>query len=867
MNKKYSFKEFTLIYFILLILIFPLLKKSIFASEKVQVNFHYKRFNEDYSDWNLWVWEEGKSGATKYFEKSDEYGKISTIEFIKEKDVTYLGFLLKKGDWVDKDITKDRHIPLTEKKIDVYLLQGDENIYSKVGDVDLRPAIKSAELSALNEVSFKLTNPISLLNEEDIKKIRVTDHLGKEFKVQKILVENKERVLDGTIRLEKNLDIKNQYFLDIWGNKKAKIVINGVFSDKDFEKKYSYSGDDLGVIFTKENSKFLLWAPTAQKVTLNIYEEGSGDNLIKSLPLEERGNGVWGLIVNENLENKYYTYTVTVGEESREVVDIYAKGVGINGDRGMILDLEKTNPIDWKSHKKPIFINPTDAIVYEVHIRDFSIDESSGIKNKGKFLGMVEQGTKNKEGESTGVDYLKELGVTHVQILPFFDFASIDETKIDTPHFNWGYDPKNYNVPEGSYSTNPYDGRVRVKELKEMIKGLHENGIRVIMDVVYNHTAASHNSYFNLTVPNYFYRMDGENFSNASACGNETASERAMVRKYIVDSVVYWAKEYKVDGFRFDLMGIHDIETMNEIKRELNKIDPTIIIYGEPWAAGNSPLPSSKRALKENTYLLNNVGVFNDDIRDGIKGSVFDSKDTGFATGKNGMEERVKFGIVGAVKHPQVKYTKPWANSPSQSVNYVSAHDNLTLWDKISSSKVNSSLENRLRMNKLSQGIVSTSQGVVFIHAGEEILRSKPLGNNKFDENSYKSDEKINSIKWQQKGYTKDMNEYYKGLITFRKNNPGLRMNSQEKVEKNIIFKDNIPKNVIAYTIKADKDTNQEKDLFIIHNGRDEKVKVTLPNGEWEVYVNGKKAGIEVLERVKNKIDVEKISTYILKKR
>ncbi|MGL5580467.1 MAG: pullulanase-associated domain-containing protein, partial [Cetobacterium sp.] len=447
MNKKYSFKESTLVYFILLILIFPLLKKSIFASEKVQVNFHYKRFNEDYSDWNLWVWEEGKSGTTKYFEKSDEYGKISTIEFIKEKDVTYLGFLLKKGDWVDKDINKDRNISLTEKKIDVYLLQGDENIYSKVGDVDLRPAIKSAELSALNEVSFKLTNPISLLNEEDIKKIRVTDHLGKEFKVQKILVENKEKVLDGTIKLEKNLDIKNQYFLDIWGNKKSKIVINGVFSDKNFEKKYSYSGDDLGVVFTKENSKFLLWAPTAQKVTLNIYEDGSGDNLIKSLSLEERENGVWGLIVNENLENKYYTYTITVREEPREIVDIYAKGVGINGDRGMILDLEKTNPIDWKSHKKPIFINPTDAIVYEVHIRDFSIDESSGIKNKGKFLGMVEQGTKNKERESTGLDYLKELGVTHVQILPFFDFASIDETKIDAPHFNWGYDPKNYNVP------------------------------------------------------------------------------------------------------------------------------------------------------------------------------------------------------------------------------------------------------------------------------------------------------------------------------------------------------------------------------------------------------------------------------------
>lgn len=789
MNKKHSFNKFVSIYFLISILFFPILKKTIFSSEQVEVTLNYKRFNNDYSDWNLWIWEEGKDGFTKEFEKENDYGQTASIKI--NKNINSIGFLLKKGNWTERDISKDRFIPLKNEDINIYLLQGDDTIY--------------------------YTEPNNNL-----------------------------------ISLQKSKYLNNS---------------NKDFSYDLFDSKYFYNGEDLGVTLQKNNTKFVIWAPTAEKVTLNLYSEGSGDNLIKSVDLKNDVNGTWNLTIPENLENKYYTYTVKTTEGSNEVVDLYAKGVGINGERGMILDLEKTNPKNWKNYEKPIFKNTSDAIIYEIHIRDFSIDKNSGIKNKGKFLGMIEEGTINTNGDTTGIDYLKELGVTHVQILPAFDFASIDETKIDNPHFNWGYDPKNYNVPEGSYSTDPFDGRVRINEFKEMIQGFHKNGIRVIMDVVYNHTAASHNSYFNLTVPNYYYRMTNNDFSNASGCGNETASERLMMRKYIIDSVKYWAKEYNIDGFRFDLMGIHDIETMNEIRKELDKIDPTIIVYGEPWAAGPSPLDASKRALKENTYLLNRIGVFNDDIRDGIKGSVFDSKDTGFATGKDGVEERIKFGIVGAVNHPQVNYTKPWANSPTQSINYASAHDNLTLWDKISSSRNDLSLEDRLKMNKLSQSIVMTSQGVVFIHAGEEILRSKPLGDDIFDENSYKSDENINSIKWLRNEHQKDMYEYYKGLINFRKNNPGLRMLTQEDVEKNIIFEENLPENIIAYTIKSNNSTNQEKDIFIIHNARHEDAEINLPEGKWEVYINNKKAGTEVLEIVTDKINVNKISSFILKRK
>ena len=401
-----------------------------------------------------------------------------------------------------------------------------------------------------------------------------------------------------------------------------------------------------------------------------------------------------------------------------------------------------------------------------MHVRDASIDENSGIKNKGKFLGLTEAGTKSSDGLSTGLDHLKELGVTHIHLLPCFDFNSIDESKPDKPQYNWGYDPLNYNVPEGSYSTNPYDGVTRIREFKQLIETFHENGLRVVMDVVYNHTGLTENSNFNQLVPGYYYRQtaDGK-FSNATGCGNEVASEREMVRKFILESVKYWVKEYHVDGFRFDLMGVMDIQTMNLISKELHQLKPDILLYGEGWTAGSSPLPDSLHALKKYAYKLNHIAVFSDDIRDGIKGSVFERKDKGFVSGKPGLEETIKFGIVASCKHPQVDYSKvnyskaPYAAEPDNTITYCECHDNNTLWDKLFLSATDATEEQRKEMQKLALSIVLTSQGIPFLHAGTEFLRSK-----KGVENSFESPDSINEIDWSLKAKNKDVFDYVKGI-------------------------------------------------------------------------------------------------------
>ena len=464
--------------------------------------------------------------------------------------------------------------------------------------------------------------------------------------------------------------------------------------NNEFEKLYNYDGE-LGVVYSKEKSKFILWAPTAEKVDLVLYGDDGYDyncKPVKTYNMNKGINGTWIVEINEELNGQYYNYLVTIDGIVNEVVDPYAKAVGVNGKRGMVIDLNSTNPEGWEEDRKPELKAPTDSIIYEAHVRDLTIDETSGIKDefKGKFKGLTESnshipGTNIK----TVINHIKNMGFTHIHLLPSFDYGSVDETKLDEPQFNWGYDPENYNVPEGSYSTNPYLGDVRIREFKEMVKALHEAGIRVVMDVVYNHTF-NLDSCLNKAVPKYYYRQDEEgNYSDASACGNETASDRYMFRRYMVDSVVYWAKEYHIDGFRFDLMGIHDIETMKLIREELNKIDPSIIVYGEGWMGGPSPLKEDDAALKKNTYKFGElqIAAFSDDCRDGVKGHVFYEKEAGFANGKDGLEETIKFAVVASTPHKEVDKTNIvysdefWANEPYQTVTYASAHDNYTLWD------------------------------------------------------------------------------------------------------------------------------------------------------------------------------------------
>ncbi len=574
----------------------------------------------------------------------------------------------------------------------------------------------------------------------------------------------------------------------------------------------------------------------ASEVKLRLYAAGNGGEAISTENMVKSSNGTWELVIKKNLESTYYTFQVLQdGKWLLECPDIYARAVGVNGMRGMVVNLPSTNPVNWGNDKKPELKNFTDIIIYELHIRDISMDPNSGIKNKGKFLGLAETGTKSPDGESTGLDHIKELGVTHVHLLPSFDFNSVDETKPLANQYNWGYDPQNYNVPEGSYSTNPYDGNVRIKEFKKMVQTLHKNGLRVILDVVYNHTSDINHSNFSQFAPGYFYRHNPDGtYSNATGCGNEVASERAMVRKFMIESVVYWAKEYHLDGFRFDLMGVHDIETMNQISAALHKVDPTIFIYGEGWAAGNSPMPETLRAVKKNMAKLNEVAAFSDDIRDGIKGGWGDLKEKGFVSGGAGKAESVKFGIVASTPNQQIDYSKvnysniPWAAQPFQTITYVSCHDDNTLFDRLKISNPTASEADLIKMDKLANAIVLTSQGVSFLHSGAELLRTK-----QGIANSYNSPDSINQIDWNRKTKYEAVFEYYKGLVALRKHHPAFRMPSTEMIQSNLKFLETGEQGLITYQISNNANGDRWKNILVILNGNTTERAVKIPAGNW----------------------------------
>ena len=526
-----------------------------------------------------------------------------------------------------------------------------------------------------------------------------------------------------------------------------------------------YDGSDLELTYSAQLCKFRVWAPTASEVKLLLYDNGYEGGAYQMHDMARAEQGTWILKIDKNLKGKFYTFQIKIGEKwLDETPGMWVKATGANGKRAAIIDMVETNPTDWENDTRPALKNFTDIMIYEVHVRDFSVSLNSGMKNKGKFLAFTEHGTKNSVGEDTGIDHLKELGVTHIDLLPSFDFASVDETKPNEKKYGWGYDPLNYNVPEGNYSTDAKNPLIRIREFKQMVQSLHKNGIRVIMDVAYNHSTIGKGSHLDLLAPGYFYRQNADStWSNATGYGNETASERMMMRKFIVESVVYWATEYHVDGFRFDLMGIHDIETMNEIRGALDKIDPTIFICGEGLAVAASPLAEDKRAVKKNAKQLNGIAVFSDDIRNTITGNTMHPEISGFVSGTDSLEENVRFGVVGATQHPQIDYSKllyskaPYVNNPSQIVNYVSRHDELCLVDKLKASKpTNASDDELIRFNKLAQTIVFTSQGIPFIYAGEEFYRNK-----KGIQNTSQSPDSINQMDWNLKTTNKDIFNYY----------------------------------------------------------------------------------------------------------
>lgn len=590
--------------------------------------------------------------------------------------------------------------------------------------------------------------------------------------------------------------------------------------------------------YTPAATKFSLWAPTADEVRLMLFDSGNEGHAYETIALILGEDGTWSATVDKDLLGKFYTFNVKINEKWQgDTPGINAHAVGVNGKRAAVIDMKNTNPEGWEADQRPPLKSAADIILYEMHHRDFSVDSTSGIKNKGKFLALTEHGTMNRDKLLTGIDHLIELGVTHVHILPSYDYASVDESKLSENKYNWGYDPQNYNVPDGSYSTDPYNPATRIKEFKQMVQALHKAGIRVVLDVVYNHTFNTTESNFERTVPGYFYRHkpDGT-LANGSGCGNETASDRPMMRKYMIESVLHWINEYHIDGFRFDLMGIHDIETMNEIRKAVDQVDPSIYIYGEGWAAQAPEYPADSLAMKANTLKMAGIAAFSDEMRDALRGPFNDNHKGAFLAGLPGGEMSIKFGIVGAIEHPQVNgdsvnYSKaPWALQPTQMISYVSCHDDMCLVDRLNASIPGLSREQLAKLDKLAQTAVFTSQGVPFIQAGEEIMRDK-----KGVHNSFESPDSINNIDWRRKTLNADVFAYYKGLIQLRKAHPAFRMGNADLVRKHLEFLPVAGSNLIAYRLKEHANGDAWQDIIVVLNGRAEPAKLTVPEGKYTV--------------------------------
>lgn len=582
--------------------------------------------------------------------------------------------------------------------------------------------------------------------------------------------------------------------------------------------------------YTPEQSLFKVNAPgTAQGVMLRIYDDATGEEAVKTVDMELTGENVWTATVRGDLNGKFYTFQLREDTTLRdETPGVFAKAVGVNGKRGAIIDLDATDPEGWDEDTRPKIAMPNDLVIYEMHHRDFSAHPSSGLENKGKFLALTEQ---------KALDYLTDLGINAVHLLPSFDYASVDETRLDEQQYNWGYDPVNYNVPDGSYSTNPYDPSTRIREFKQMVAALHKAGIRVILDVVYNHTFDIEGSNFQLTWPDYYYRKNADGtYSNGSGCGNETASEKPLMRQFMIESVRYWIDEYHVDGFRFDLMGVHDIETMNAIRKEVDKIDPTIYIYGEGWSAGSCAYPEEMLAVKANMKKLPRIGAFCDDMRDGLRGPFNNNREGAFLAGIPGNEESVKFGIAGAIDHPQVDMAKvnysnvAWAADPSQMIAYVSCHDDMCLVDRLLTSVKEITEEELIRLDLLAQTAVFTSQGVPFMLSGEEMLRNK-----KGVHNSYNSPDSVNVLDWDNLEKYPQVYDYYKNLIKMRRNHPAFRMGTAGMVRRNLNFLRTENKRVVAFHINGTMAGDSWSDIIVILNSNKKPVTVAIPNGVFTI--------------------------------
>ena len=849
----------------------------------ITINVHYYREDGNYADWEVHMWNgvESLSATRKFAEETVEYEgkqwKVAT--YYADASDTWVGFIIKTPAWT-KDPDGDRHIDISDVTggvVNVYAVSGSAlEDFVTVKDEAVLGAKVTAAVYDYKTSTIEVTTSYPIENP-------TIDTFTLEGPDGQMTISAIETVSEKVYKVtyEGIIDEMNVYTL-YYNEVPCVVTIPNTYSTEEFEAEYTYTGDDLGATWTAESTTFRVWAPTAAAVSVNLYNAGENGEKIDTVAMTQDVNGTWVATVEGDLNGVYYTYAVTRKGETVEAVDPYARTTGVNGNRAMVIDLDSTDPEGWENDTYVTVENYTDAVIWELHVRDFSIDESSGMENKGKYLAFTEEGTTVPGTDiSTGVDYMVELGVNYVHLLPVYDINSVDET---TGGYNWGYDPKNYNVPEGSYSTDPYNGDVRVTEFKQMVQSLHDNGIGVIMDVVYNHVADAGTFCFNQIVPGYFSRIhDDGSYQSNSGCGNDTASERAMVRKYIVDSVLYWAEEYHIDGFRWDLVGLIDYETINEVMAAVHAVNPNIIFYGEGWEMCTWTTKEGyvdKMTIQNNDEMVNTeAGIFaffNDTIRNVIHGGVFTATDKGFVSGNvtvgSSTKTTVEDGYMGNSHWGSANWR---VDTPQQTINYASCHDNYTLFDNLTidvmdelGCTADEAKELAADMNNLAAAYYITAQGVPFIHAGEEMLRSKPdaAQENGFNHNSYSAGDEINSIKW----YTlsdetvAQTHDYYQGLIAFRAAHPAMRITTKNEIWEVMETIATGDMNVTAFHNKGGN--GEDAEIVSIFNASRETATVMLPAGEWNIYVNKEKAGTEILGTVKSTVDVEATSAMILVK-
>ncbi|MBC7464220.1 MAG: type I pullulanase [Actinobacteria bacterium] len=833
----------------------------------VHLTIHYQRPGEDYKGWNLWLWKNvsGSSGDVDVnangteFNGDDAFGKVLKLDIPDMANFESVGFIVRLNAWQSKDVGDDRFVTNFDANgnATIWLIQGDKTVYTSAPTSNA--SIRSASIDGFRLLTVELSQKMALTG-SGAEGFTLSD--GNSVTSVKALNGTSTSASQVQLTLGADVVLGKTYTLSHPTFGKVETTPGKIMNSDGFNTRFTYAGNDLGNTYFTDRTDFRLWAPTATAVKLVTYAKAdTSANEGITTPMLADQNGTWITTQKVNANGLIYNYRVTVGGVEREAVDPYVRATTINGTRGVVVDLSKTDPQGW-SKKKPSFSGKgTDAVIYELHVRDLSMDASGNFPaaQKGKYSALSNMTAKTNAGGLAGVAAIKDLGATHVELLPVFDYASVDEAN---PTFNWGYDPQNYNVPEGSYSSDPRNPTARIVELKSAIQSLHDNNLRVMMDVVYNHVFSVSSFSQENIVPGYFFRTNSDGtLTNGSGVGNDVASERPMVRKFIVDSVKYWATQYRLDGFRFDLMGLIDLTTMQQIRMELTKIDPSILIIGEGWDMGT--LPAIEKSTQQNIGSLVGISAFNDQLRDGIKGSVFDATDTGYATGKLTQITSTKAGIVGNVFYSRDVLGKWITTDPTQSVNYVESHDNLTLFDKLTASVPNAPTAKIDTLDRFATSIAFLAQGVPFMQAGQEFLRSK-----NGDSNSYRSSDAINSLKWDLRGKNIATVNYYKGLLALRKAHPAFRMSTTTSIQKNLTFL-KASNDVIAYSLNGSAVKDSWKSIVVVHNPNSTSQKIALPSkGNWSVVVNEKSAGVKVIKTLKatSKITVAGLATTVLQR-